>query len=107
MNEDDRLDHRFTSFEVRLSNVEAQTERTRRRLHDLENDRASVRLLASTVQKLVDGVEEMARRTAEATISAWWEQRTARQRESWKFRLAWLTSGAAVVSIAVVLIDHF
>jgi hypothetical protein len=97
---------RITSLEVRVSNVEAQTERTRRRLHDLENDRASVRLLATTVQKLVDGVEEMARKTAEATISAWWEQRRARSRESWRFRLTWLTSGAAGVGAVAVFIDR-
>jgi hypothetical protein len=100
-------DSRITSLEVRVSNVEAQTERTRRRLHELENDRASVRLLAGTVQKLVDGVEEMARRTAEATIAAWWDQRMAKQRESWRVRLTWLTSGAAVVSIVAVFFERY
>ena len=89
-----------------MSNAEAQVERTRRRLHDLENDRASVRALAKTVEHLVDNIETMARRTAEVTVETWWEQRRARQRESWKFRLLWLTSGATVVSVAIVAVQQ-
>lgn len=101
---------RLTSLEVRVSNVEAQTERSRRRLHDLENDRASVRALAKTVEQLVDNIESMAQRTAEVTIEKWWDQRRQRARESWKFRLLWLTSGASVVGTAgaiVVLIQQY
>ena len=97
---------RITSLEVRMSNAEAQVERTRRRLHDLENDRASVRALAKTVEQLVDNIETMARRTAEVTIEKWWDQRRARQRESWKFRLLWLSSGATVVSVAIVAVQQ-
>lgn len=94
-------EQRIISLEVRVSNVETQTERTRRRLHDLENDRASLRALAKTVEQLVDNIEGMAQRTAEVTIEKWWDQRRQRARESWKFRLLWLTSGASVAGVVV------
>jgi len=100
-------DHdRLTSLEVRMSSAEVEIVRTRERLHELENDRASVRALAETVRNLVDGIPQMSKRIAQETVSQWWEQRITAMRETWKFRLAWVSAGGVLVGTFGYLLDH-
>lgn len=100
-------DHdRLTSLEVRMSAAEVEIVRSRERLHDLENDRASVHALAETVRNLVDGIPTMSKRIAQDTVAEWWEQRIAATRETWKFRFAWISAGGVVVGVAGYVVDH-
>ena len=93
-----------------LDRIELEVLRSRRRLHRLETDRTSLRMLARATKDLaertnrtLDQVDEHLDRVAERAVEASERRRAKERREDWKYRLGWV---ASLVMAAGFLVEH-
>lgn len=62
------LEARVAVVENRVDNIEQETMHTRTRLHDLESDRSTLRLLSRQMGEIVSQTETVAQRAAERAV---------------------------------------
>jgi len=70
-------------IEYRVGELKDENERTRVRLHKLESDRATLRMVVEQMKTLVENMEEIAERVAQKTVTAMLEQNAIRAR-TWR-----------------------
>lgn len=94
--------------EDRVRTLSQEATHTRRRLHDIESDRATIRLLAARIRELANDCEKLADRAAEAAVRKILQERENDDRERSSLRANWVSvtiAGAAlllgVVSILI------
>lgn len=93
--------------EERLDQIEEEQLRHRQRIHDLESDRATLRLLSRQVSDLVTAVERTAKQAALEAIDMAMQSRDELGRRRWGLRLQWLATGAAVGGFVVAIVLAF
>jgi hypothetical protein len=75
-------------------------------LHDLETDRATIKLLADKVSELARSIDDVATRAAVKAITAALEHRSQLRERRLDFRAKLLGAGVGVDGFAVVLVQH-
>lgn len=108
------LDARVAVAEERLDTVEEEIQRVRHRLHELESDRAMLRLLADQVKEsaaqaksLGDQVESIAKSAAREAVELAMGHRDDIGRRRWGLRAQWVGVGIAAGGFVVLLADKF
>jgi hypothetical protein len=101
------LPERVARLEVRVEDVEQEQLRARRRLHELETDRATIRLLAAQVKDLADSAERLATNAAERALSIGLDRVRKAHRDEWRYRLTWVSAGGALVGAIATLVFVF
>ena len=86
---------RVAVAEERLDTLEEEQLRQRDRLHALENDRATIRLLAEQITQLSQGIERIAKRAAQDAIDMAMDHRDEIGRRRWGLRIQWVAAGIA------------
>lgn len=89
--------------ESRLRTVETEQQRARERLHELETDRATIRLLAKRVDDLADSVNQIAESAAERAVSKMVAARDRTRLTRYGVAAALLSSGAGVGTLIAAL----
>lgn len=96
--------------EERLDQIEQEQLRHRQRIHDLEGDRATLRLMGKQVESLVTAVEKTARQAALEAIDLAMKGRDELGRKRWGMRIQWITIGVAfggfIVAVAELATGH-
>jgi DNA repair ATPase RecN len=83
--------------DARIEEVYEERQRTRKRLHELESDRAALRMLAQQVGEIVKNAEEVAIRAAEKAL----ERNRNSARGLSGLRAQWVSALIAVGCLAV------
>jgi hypothetical protein len=101
------LERTVGKHDVRLDDVERETLRTRDRVHELMEERATIlgqaeltKLLAGRVNDLAGGIDAITERAVEKVLA----RRREEFRESWKYWLGWII---AAVTAAAFVAQHF
>lgn len=93
--------------EERLDQLEQEQLRHRQRLHGLEADRATIRLVSKQLSQLSASVETSAKRAALEAIDLAMKGRDELGRRRWTLRLQWVAIGATVATAVVEAIALF
>lgn len=104
---DTALQSRVAVLETRVSGLEQEEQRTRGRLHDLESDRATLRLLVAQMKELAHQVENVATRAAERALASSFAEREERKERQLAHRLGILGSGVGAGGLLVAIVFHF
>lgn len=81
--------------EERLERLEAEQQRHRQRIHDLEGDRQTLRYISEQVRELTSSISETAKKAALEAIDLAMESRDELGRRRWGLRAQWLAAGAS------------
>lgn len=81
--------------EERLDQIEQEQLRHRQRIHDLEGDRATLRLMAKQIEQLASGLEKTARQAALEAIEMALQSKDEIGHRRWGLRLQWAAVGIA------------
>lgn len=90
------MEKRMAVIEYRVDELTAEQARTRDRLHELESDRSTLRLVVQQMADLVKNMEAVAQRAAERTVATMLEQRAADQRTWREHLIHWAQLGLAI-----------
>ncbi len=100
--------------EQRTGAIEQEVQRARSRLHDLESDRAVLRLLtsqvadlAASIKEVASTVKDVARESAEKAISLALEHKDDLGRRRAGLRAQWVAVGAALFGAIWLVLDRF
>lgn len=95
-------EERVAVLETTISDLDREVMRVRTRLHDLESDRATLRLLleqtktfAQQLKDMADNAETLAKRAAQEAVTALLEHRDDVGRVRWGLRAQWIGTGIA------------
>jgi hypothetical protein len=91
------LEKQMAVIEHRVNELDADRHRIRDRLHNLESDRGTLKLVVEQMGNLVHNMEAVAQRTAEKTVAAMLEQRAAGSRSWREHFLQWAQFAVAVI----------
>lgn len=101
------LESTVREHNIRIDDVERETLRTRDRVHELIEERATLlglgeltKLLAGRVNDLAGGIDAISERAVEKVLA----RRRDEFRESWRYWLGWILAAVAVVAF---LAQHF
>jgi hypothetical protein len=101
------LEVRIAVAENRLDNIEEEQLRHRMRLHDLEADRATLRLIVGQLEKLATEVPKVAKQAALEAIDLAMDHRDELGNRRWTLRVQWLALGVTfggLVATVVLLV---
>lgn len=98
------LDVRTAVIESRLLDLDREVSRQRGRLHALESDRATIRLLGDQMKELHESIGTIARRAAVEAIDLAMENRDELGRKRWNLRIQWISVGVAFGGLAVAVL---
>lgn len=101
------LEVQVAVHEERLDQLEQEQLRHRQRLHDLEGDRATIRLISRQLDQLAGAVETNAKRAALEAIDLAMKGRDEIGRRRWNLRAQWIGTGAAVGAAAAAFVELF
>jgi hypothetical protein len=101
------LPERVARLEVRVEDLEGETQRSRQRLHSLEADRATIRLLASQVKAVLESTERVATSAAEKAVDLALKIKHRERREDWAYRLTWISVGSAMAGAFAAVVVLF
>jgi chromosome segregation ATPase len=100
---------RMAVAEQRLDILQDESQRTRERLHSLESDRATIRLLTRQVSDLVENCEKLADRAAatavDAALEAYEERKKNDRRTGLDLRAKWTSIGIAACGLVFGLLE--
>lgn len=89
---------------IRVLNIEL--DRARERIHDLESDRATLRLVVQQVRELTEQMPTLARRAAREAVDEFLRRRHADTLSNWRTYAALLSAGAALGALIVALVQR-
>lgn len=98
------LEPRIAVLESKVDDIEGEQLRSRGRLHDLESDRAVLRLLSRQMGDLVNNMEQVAIRAAEKAITLALQGRDDRHDRETGMRLKLVGTGIALGGFAVAVL---
>lgn len=101
------IEVRIAVAEERLDTIEEEQLRHRQRLHELEGDRATMKLLGERLEQLSRSVERSAKQAAQEAIDLAFDHKDDLGRRRWGLRLQWLMFGVAVGALIVALAALF
>src|SRR5207302_5480072 len=78
--------------------------RTRERLHELESDRATLRVVVTQVRELTEQMPNLARRAAREAVDEMLRRRHADTLGNWRTYAALLSAGVALGALIVALV---
>lgn len=96
------IEERVAVLETTITDLDREVLRVRGRVHDLESDRATIRLLleqakafAQQLHDLAEHAEELSKRSAHEAVTALLERRADVTRVRWSIRAQWVGTGIA------------
>jgi hypothetical protein len=98
------IESRVAVVEESLRTAWREVERARERLHKLEVDRATVRLLARQVSDLSEQTPALARRAAREAVDEMLRRKHADTLSNWRAFAAFLSAGIALGSLIVYVV---
>lgn len=98
---------RMAVAEEKIDDLEQEAARTRQRLHDLESDRATLKLLMRQVTDMGANVETIARRAALEALNLGMEHRDELGHRRWTLRLQWVAAGVGIGGLVAAIVAHF
>lgn len=98
------LEVRMAVAEERLDNVEEEQLRQRLRIHDLESDRATLRLVVKQMEELAANVATVARQAALEAVELAMEHKDELGNRRWALRLQWAAIGVMGGGFVVALL---
>lgn len=113
-NGNERTEARVAVLEEKMRDVRTEVQRCRERLHELESDRATLRLLmhevknvSASVKELTDNVPKIAHAAAQAAVEAFYETREETGRKVMALRAQYISVGIAFGGLGVGLAALF
>src|SRR6185369_15162109 len=100
------IGERVAVVEEKVEDLELESLRMRQRLHDVESDRAALRLLVRQVTELTDRVDAIARRAAIEAVNLAMEHRNELGHRRWGLRIQWMGIGIAAAAAIAGLLAH-
>jgi hypothetical protein len=94
------LGDRTARLEVRVDALDREFERARQRLHEIESDRATLRVVVQKVADLASNVEKIARQAARDAVEMYDRDRESERAVTWRWWGGWVL-GAVGVTLAV------
>lgn len=101
------LEVRVAVLEERTDGLEEEQLRHRQRLHDLEGDRATLKLISAQVTELTATVERTAKQAALEAIELAMQAKDDLGRKRWGLRAQWVAVGVAFGGLVVALAALF
>lgn len=101
------LEVRIAVAEERIENLEEEQLRQRGRLHNLEADRALLKLAIERLDELARSLESASRKAAQEAIDLALDHRDEIGRRRWGLRLQWCMFGVAFGGLLVSLVVMF
>lgn len=98
------LEVQVAVHEERIAQLEEEQLRHRQRLHDLEGDRATLKLVAQQLEQLAAAVEKTAKQAALEAIDLAMKGRDELGRRRWLLRMQWIGMGAAVATAVAAVV---
>lgn len=100
---------RVAVVEQRVDLLHEEGRRTRERLHSLESDRATIKLLTRQVSELIVSCEKIAERAADSAVDkaleAYEERQKADRRSGLDLRAKWTSIGIATCGLAFAAVE--
>ena len=87
-----------------IRSLRGESDRMRERLHELESDRATLRLVVQQVRELTEQMPNLARRAAREAVDEYLRRRHADTLSNWRTYAALLGAGAALGALIVGLV---
>jgi hypothetical protein len=87
-----------------IRSLRGESDRMRERLHELESDRATLRLVVTQVRELSEQMPNLARRAAREAVDEYLRRRHADTLSNWRTYAALLSAGAAAGALIVGLV---
>src|SRR5438105_2732065 len=87
-----------------IRSLRGESDRMRERLHELESDRATLRLVVQQVRELTEQMPNLARRAAREAVDEYLRRRHADTLSNWRTYAALLGAGAAPGALIVGLV---
>jgi predicted nucleic acid-binding Zn-ribbon protein len=94
------LGDRTARLEVRVDALDKEFERTRARIHEIESDRATLRIVVQKVADLASSVEKIARQAAREAVEMYDRDRESERSVTWRWWGGWVL-GAIGVTLAI------
>jgi chromosome segregation ATPase len=100
----DGLESQVAVNTEQLRHLANELGRTRERLHELESDRATLRLVVQQVRELTEQMPNLARRAAREAVDEFLRRRHADTLSNWRTYAALLSAGVAFGALIVGLV---
>lgn len=91
-------------IENRVGSLEREHDRTRERLHDLESDRATLRILVQQVADLAKNANRVANAAAERAVDQLLERRARSRHREIGAAASLLSAGAGIGALLITLL---
>lgn len=87
-----------------ISDLRREQDRIRERIHELESDRATLRLVVQQVRELTEQMPNLARRAAREAVDEYLRRRHSDTLSNWRTYAALLSAGAGIGALIVGLV---